>query len=129
MDESPDAIKVRQELDHPEEMGAERYVAYTSRLNTLVAAASRYIAYSSDVGEAFRPLTRPAVVTAAYGISWAYVFGDVASVCHHASRVLDRNHPGFAEDIAWIALHRTFFQGLARYVLVADQHHSAYALY
>ncbi|WFD36314.1 hypothetical protein MCUN1_003193 [Malassezia cuniculi] len=113
MHESPDAIKVHHELDHPEQESAGRYVAYFSRLKTLITSGSRYIAYSSDIGEAFRPLTRPAVVTAAYGISWAYVFGDVGSVCWHASKVLDKNHPSFNEDIAWIALRRTVFQTLA----------------
>lgn len=30
---------------------------------------------TSDVGEAFRPLVPPAVVTAAYGVSWLYLVG------------------------------------------------------
>lgn len=126
MSESPDAIKVHNELDHPEEEGAGRYVAYVSRLKTILTTGSRYIAYSSDIGEAFRPLTRPAVVTAAYGISWAYVFSDVGSVCLHASKMLEKNHRNFNEDIAWIAARRMTFQTLARYVpIYANQYRSA----
>lgn len=34
--------------------------------------------YSSELGEAFRPLTKPLVVRSLYGISWAYVLSDVA---------------------------------------------------
>lgn len=30
---------------------------------------------TSDVGEAFRPVVPPAVVTAAYGVSWLYLAG------------------------------------------------------
>ncbi|KAK9324002.1 mitochondrial 18 KDa protein-domain-containing protein [Lipomyces orientalis] len=54
-----------------------RYAAYANRLR-IVLAAQRYVAYTSDIGESFRPVVRPAVVTAAYGISWCYVLGDVA---------------------------------------------------
>ena len=32
---------------------------------------------TSDVGEAFRPVVSPYIVTAAYGISWLYLAGCV----------------------------------------------------
>jgi len=32
----------------------------------------------SDVGEAFRPVVNPRIVTFAYGISWTYLIGDVS---------------------------------------------------
>lgn len=35
-------------------------------------------AFTSDVGEAARPVVHPRIVTAAYGISWLYCIGDVA---------------------------------------------------
>lgn len=54
-----------------------RYLAYAGRLRTALIASSRYLAYTSDVGEAFRPIVPPAVVTAAYGISWLYLSLDV----------------------------------------------------
>lgn len=38
----------------------------------------RYVAYTSDIGESFRPVAHPRLVTAAYGISWTYILGDVA---------------------------------------------------
>jgi fission process protein 1 len=40
-------------------------------------AAHRYVAYTSDIGESFRPVAHPNIVRAAYGISWAYIGGDV----------------------------------------------------
>ncbi|ODV90374.1 hypothetical protein CANCADRAFT_2103 [Tortispora caseinolytica NRRL Y-17796] len=55
-----------------------RYAAYAARLRTIISSAHRYIAYTSDIGESFRPITRPELVRAAYGISWAYLIGDVA---------------------------------------------------
>ena len=52
-----------------------RYLGYAARLRTALRAAHRYFAYTSDVGEAFRPVVRPWVVRTAYGVSWAYVAG------------------------------------------------------
>lgn len=57
--------------------GKARYLAYAGRLRTALAASTRYLAYTSDVGEAFRPIVPPAIVTAAYGISWLYLGLDV----------------------------------------------------
>lgn len=57
--------------------GNARYLAYAGRLRTALVASSRYLAYTSDVGEAFRPIVPPLVVTAAYGISWLYLGLDV----------------------------------------------------
>ena len=36
------------------------------------------MAYTSDIGESFRPVAHPYLVRGAYGISWAYVLGDVS---------------------------------------------------
>ena len=59
-----------------------RYLAYLSRaklaLVRTVKANMRYAAYSSDVGEALRPVVPPSVVAGFYFISFAYVGGDVA---------------------------------------------------
>lgn len=40
-------------------------------------SAHRYVAYTSDIGESFRPVAHPNMVRAAYGISWLYILGDV----------------------------------------------------
>ncbi|KAK3051194.1 hypothetical protein LTR09_007590 [Extremus antarcticus] len=55
-----------------------RYAAYASRIRTIMLAAQRYIAYTSDIGESFRPVAHPNWVRGAYGISWLYLGGDVA---------------------------------------------------
>jgi fission process protein 1 len=65
-----------------EEEGPLRYLAYLARFRTLV----RYLAYTSDVGEAFRPIAHPRVVTAAYGISWTYVVYDVSKEGYEVSQ-------------------------------------------
>ncbi|KAG0316123.1 hypothetical protein BGZ99_007031 [Dissophora globulifera] len=55
-----------------------RYLAYLARYRNLFVASSRYLAYSSDVGEAFRPVTSRLFVNSLYGVSFAYVGFDVA---------------------------------------------------
>lgn len=55
-----------------------RYAAYTNRIRTILTSAHRYVAYTSDIGESFRPVAHPNFVRAAYGISWAYILGDVS---------------------------------------------------
>lgn len=54
-----------------------RYAAYATRIRTALLSAQRYVAYTSDIGESFRPVAHPNLVRAAYGISWAYILGDV----------------------------------------------------
>lgn len=56
-----------------------RYAAYASRLRTIMLSAHRYVAYTSDIGESFRPVAHPNWVRTAYGISWLYLTGDVCS--------------------------------------------------
>ncbi|ERT02515.1 uncharacterized protein SPSK_05453 [Sporothrix schenckii 1099-18] len=55
-----------------------RYAAYAARLRTILLSAHRYVAYTSDIGESFRPVAHPLLVRGAYGISWAYILGDVS---------------------------------------------------
>ena len=41
-------------------------------------SAQRYIAYTSDIGESFRPIAHPWLVRGAYAVSWSYLIGDVS---------------------------------------------------
>ena len=72
-----------------------RYAAYASRLRTILSSAHRYVAYTSDIGESFRPIAHPWLVKGAYGISWAYLVGDVGHEGYKAYRRNQRlKHPG-----------------------------------
>ncbi|KAF2748802.1 hypothetical protein M011DRAFT_441292 [Sporormia fimetaria CBS 119925] len=55
-----------------------RYAAYASRIRTIMLSAHRYVAYTSDIGESFRPVAHPWLVRGAYGVSWLYLAGDVS---------------------------------------------------
>lgn len=76
-----------------------RYAAYATRIRTALMSAQRYVAYTSDIGESFRPVAHPNLVRAAYGISWAYLMGDVAHEGYKAycsnQRIL---HPELPRD-------------------------------
>ncbi|EXJ68989.1 uncharacterized protein A1O5_07924 [Cladophialophora psammophila CBS 110553] len=78
-----------------------RYAAYANRLRTIMLSAHRYVAYTSDIGESFRPVAHPYLVRSAYAVSWAYVLGDVG---HEGWKAYKRNqrllhpHPETGSD-------------------------------
>ena len=47
------------------------------------------MAYTSDIGESFRPVAHPWLIRSAYGISWAYLVGDVG---HEGYKAYLRKH-------------------------------------
>ncbi|KAK7060248.1 hypothetical protein VNI00_001013 [Paramarasmius palmivorus] len=106
-----------------------RYAAYGARLRTALRASTRYIAYTSDVGEAFRPVVPPWVVTLAYGISWVYLSGDVAYESYKASRrgPTPFEAANFSETtrISLVAVQRATFQSIASMALPAFTIHTA----
>lgn len=51
-------------------------------------SAHRYVAYTSDIGESFRPIAHPYLIKGAYGVSWLYLTGDVA---HEGYKAYVRN--------------------------------------
>jgi fission process protein 1 len=65
-----------------------RWLAYLGRYGRVLAASvakgSRYIAYTSDVGEAFRPVLDERVVKAGYAVAIAYVVTEIGLTTHRA---------------------------------------------
>ncbi|KAJ7499208.1 mitochondrial 18 KDa protein-domain-containing protein [Mycena latifolia] len=106
-----------------------RYAAYGARLRTALRAGTRYIAYTSDVGEAFRPVVPPWVVTAAYGVSWLYLTGDVSYEWYKAHRrgptPLEAAHFSEPVRIGMTAVERATFQSIASMALPAFTIHTA----
>lgn len=72
-----------------------RFAAYAARARTILLAAHRYVAYTSDIGESFRPVAHPWLVRGAYGVSWAYIVGDVSNEGYKAYKANERTlNPG-----------------------------------
>eukprot|EP01127_Copromyxa_protea_P002227 TRINITY_DN1211_c0_g1_i1.p1 TRINITY_DN1211_c0_g1~~TRINITY_DN1211_c0_g1_i1.p1 ORF type:complete len:128 (+),score=23.56 TRINITY_DN1211_c0_g1_i1:31-414(+) len=94
-----------------------RYIGYAvGALRGFARAAKsavRYSAYASDVGESFRPVVSPFVVRLSYGISWAYVIGDVAWEGYKAKT--HRNEEG--KVLAITVAERAIFQTIASIAL------------
>ncbi|KIJ70485.1 hypothetical protein HYDPIDRAFT_105223 [Hydnomerulius pinastri MD-312] len=107
---------------------ATRYMAYGARLRTALRASSRYVAYTSDVGEAFRPVVPPAIVTAAYGVSWLYLSADVSYEAYKAHRrgpsPLEAAHYSEPTRVGLVAVKRAVFQSIASMALPAFTIHS-----
>ncbi|KAJ7507470.1 mitochondrial 18 KDa protein-domain-containing protein [Mycena galericulata] len=106
-----------------------RYAAYGARLRTALRAGTRYVAYTSDVGEAFRPIVPPWVVSAAYGISWLYLTVDVSYESYKAHRrgptPLEAAHFSEPTRIGMVAVERATFQSIASMALPALTIHTA----
>lgn len=129
-----------------------RYAAYATRIRTILLSAHRYVAYTSDIGESFRPVAHPNLVRAAYGVSWLYLLGDVShegyraywhnqrimnpalELTPHQEKVtgLPRNETGDVkpgvisplEDYRTVMVQRGIFQALASMGLPAFTIHS-----
>ncbi|ORX34449.1 mitochondrial 18kDa protein [Kockovaella imperatae] len=118
---------VEQDVDSTD--SSVRYAAYLRRVRDIVHAGSRYTAYTSDVGEAFRPVVPPIVVTAAYGISWAYLIGDVGFTTYKSSQLgpspLEAVNMSEPTRLGLVAVKRSVFQGIASMALPAFTIHSS----
>ncbi|KAF9575324.1 hypothetical protein BGW38_008238 [Lunasporangiospora selenospora] len=122
---APIASKIQQEVQELEQGEVDtvetpaRYLAYLGRYRNLFIASSRYLAYSSDVGEAFRPVTSKVFVNSMYGVSFAYVGFDVVYEGYKAKMA-------GADDavVRNTVIKRTVFQGLASLVLPAVTIHT-----
>lgn len=107
-------------------------------------SAQRYVAYTSDIGESFRPIAHPYIIRAAYGVSWGYIAGDVVYEGYKArirnDKILDPSKRTDEEKAGWLgtepdivpAIHdaravmaeRAIFQSLASMGLPAFTIHS-----
>jgi len=129
-----------------------RYAAYATRVRTILLSAHRYVAYTSDIGESFRPIAHPVIIRTAYGVSWLYILGDDSYEGYraywHNQRILNPNlelsprqekvtglpatdtrvvQPGTIsplEDYRTVMVQRGIFQSLASMGLPAFTIHS-----
>jgi mitochondrial fission process protein 1 len=92
------------------------YLPYAARLGKII----RYTAYTSDLGEAFRPVVNKWAVRSTYAISWGYVIGDIT---HEAYKTKD--DPKLSSfDWKLNIAKRATFQSIASMALPAFTIHS-----
>lgn len=124
------AEKRKRESKGGKKRTATRFIAYSRFIPFVFRAASssqtvafltRYLAFMNDVGEAFRPVATPWVVRGAYGVSWAYVFGDVAYDAYQ----LRQKHDVHGKDLAVAVSKRLTWQAMASIIFPAVTIHTA----
>eukprot|EP01012_Entosiphon_sulcatum_P023378 TRINITY_DN2837_c0_g1_i1.p1 TRINITY_DN2837_c0_g1~~TRINITY_DN2837_c0_g1_i1.p1 ORF type:complete len:188 (+),score=12.72 TRINITY_DN2837_c0_g1_i1:39-602(+) len=96
-----------------------RYIGYASRIPLMFKRVIRYFAYTSDVGESFRPIVHPRIVTASYALSWTYVLGDVS---YEGYKEVNRGVTG--APLAQTVVKRGIFQAVASMAIPAFLIHS-----
>lgn len=101
-----------------ENLTYDRFAGYFATFRTLLTRSSRYLAYSSDVGEAVRPLVNPRLVSFCYGVSWFYVGYDVTKHTDNFKKRMNYDHHWHPE-VRKVALERFTFQVLASMLLPA----------
>jgi len=90
-----------------------RYAVYAGQCAAATAMSSgmlRFLAFSSDFGEAFRPAVPQALVKSSYFVSVGYIFGAIGE---SAYEVWDKPAKTIIETVA----HETFFQLVASLVV------------
>jgi len=90
-----------------------RYAVYVGQYAAVTAASSgmlRFLAFSSDFGEAFRPAVPQVLVKSSYFVSVGYIFGAIAE---SAYEVCDKPAKTIIETVA----HETFFQLVASLIV------------
>ncbi|EMR87759.1 hypothetical protein ACHAO1_000598 [Botrytis cinerea] len=95
-----------------------RYAAYATRIRTALLSAQRYVAYTSDIGESFRPVAHPNWVRAAYGVSWAYLIGDVT---HEGYKAYCRNQEVLHPELPREAMHDRYNDAKTDLKMVANE--------
>ena len=76
------------------------------------ARAFRYLAFTSDVGEAMRPVLRKTIVTATYGVAAAYCVADVGYETYKVSKT-GKNEKGHPCTPVQMLVERSTFQLVA----------------
>jgi fission process protein 1 len=92
-----------------------RYLAYLRP----IAPLTRYAAYCSDLGEAFRPIVSKWLVRGTYAISWGYVLGDVTYTGY-----IDHKKGIQGNELYRNVAQRTVFQSFASMIFPAITIHT-----
>jgi fission process protein 1 len=86
-----------------------RYAAYTGA----AARAFRYLAFTSDFGEALRPVVRKSVVSASYAIAFGYCIADVAHEAYKLDKRGYKTEKNIPMSLTQCIVERSAFQAVA----------------
>jgi fission process protein 1 len=103
-------LRVKQLFTVKAKLLSTKAAAISVKAKSAALANARYTAYSSDVGEAFRPVVPEWAVRGTYGLAIAYICGDVGLTTYNESLKPEGN-PTRA------FVHASVFQGIASLAL------------
>jgi fission process protein 1 len=89
--------------------GLSRYAGYSAGLARLF----RYLAFTSDFGEALRPVVSSRIVNITYGISIGYCFADVGWEAHKHKKRGYITENGVSMSMTQVIVERSVFQAIA----------------
>ena len=75
-------------------------------------SALRYLGYTNEVGEAFRPLVHPRYVTATYGVAFNYVLADAFFQSAKKSNADQHSGLVFVDSLLWQSLASVAIPGV-----------------
>lgn len=104
--------------------GNARFAGYTGAL----ARAFRYLAFTSDFGEALRPVARTSIVTGSYAIAFGYCIADVAYEGYKLKERGYKTEKGTPMSMTQCIVERSAFQAVASIVVPAALIHSTVSL-
>jgi fission process protein 1 len=113
-----------EEVEEPSTLDSNlRYVGYSRSLSKLF----RYLAFTSDLGEAFRPVVNARIVNLAYAVSFGYCFVDVG---YEAYKLRERGYVAEHDHTKTVTLtqcivERATFQAVASIAVPTLVIHSA----
>lgn len=110
-------------LHHEVHLGdtGARYGAYSGA----AAKIFRYLAFSSDVGEALRPVAKSIVVSGSYALSVGYCLADIGFEAYKLHERGYKSEKGVPMTMSQCVVERTVFQGVASLAVPFVVIHSA----
>ena len=115
-DKNNDGVIDAHEMKHLEfslNESTARYAGYTVGLSRLF----RYLAFTSDFGEALRPVVSARIVTGTYAIAFGYCIADVgieAYKLHNRGYITEKNQP---MTLTQCVVERSAFQAVASIIV------------
>mmetsp|Transcript_24979 Transcript_24979/g.25594 ORF Transcript_24979/g.25594 Transcript_24979/m.25594 type:complete len:239 (-) Transcript_24979:64-780(-) len=127
-DENGDGI-----LDEKELLNAQHEISINNTLRVagytgVYARLFRYLAFTSDFGEALRPVVKVGLVNLSYAISIGYCFADVGIEAYNLHERGYKTHDGKPMTMTQCVVERSVFQALASIIVPFGVIHSAVAV-
>ena len=125
LEETLDELQIVQNFENSAHVNYIPYTIFISRTLPRLIAAQRALAYASEVGESFRPVTFRWIVNLSYGLSFLYVGADtyLKAVAEYEKPIspetqLHRTGIVTLDTLIWHSMASIVFPGLSIHTIV-----------